>query len=67
LWEAYLDENFDLPADHLHEPASHIEHFIGPNLQDKLSESLDRPDRDPHGRPIPSDSTNTQSDPIAEE
>lgn len=53
LWESYLDANFDLPADHLHEPASHVEHYIGPALQDRLAESLDRPHRDPHGRDIP--------------
>ncbi|MCH7988323.1 MAG: metal ABC transporter permease, partial [Planctomycetes bacterium] len=35
LWEAYLDEHFDLPADHLHEPAEQIEHYIGPDLQER--------------------------------
>lgn len=53
LWEAYLQENFDLPADHLHEPAERIEHFIGPELQERLDRALDSPDRDPHGREIP--------------
>jgi ABC-type Mn2+/Zn2+ transport system permease subunit/Mn-dependent DtxR family transcriptional regulator len=53
LWEAYLDQNFDLPADHLHEPASRIEHFIGPALQDRLARALDLPAVDPHGKAIP--------------
>ncbi|GAB4147835.1 MAG: iron chelate uptake ABC transporter family permease subunit [Planctomycetaceae bacterium] len=62
LWEAYLDENFDLPADHLHEPAERFEHYIGPNLQEKLSQSLDRPSRDPHGRQIPVESPDLPTD-----
>ena len=53
LWEAYLVEHFELPLDHLHESASRVEHFIGPDLQEELSEALNRPERDPHGQPIP--------------
>ncbi|QDV32624.1 metal ABC transporter permease [Tautonia plasticadhaerens] len=53
LWESYLNENFDLPADHLHDPAERIEHFIGPALRAELAAALDRPDADPHGRAIP--------------
>ena len=53
LWEAYLDHHFDLPPDHLHAPAERIEHFIGPELQDRLARELDRPELDPHGSAIP--------------
>lgn len=53
LWEAYLVENFQLPLDHLHEPAEKIEHFIGPALQQQLAESLPKTTVDPHGREIP--------------
>ena len=53
LWEAYLDQHFDLPADHLHEPAERIEHYIGPALQDELAAALRTPERDPHGSAIP--------------
>ncbi len=53
LWEAYLGENFDLPPDHLHDPATQMEHFIGPDLQGQLAAELHNPARDPHGRPIP--------------
>ncbi len=53
LWEAYLVEHFQLPLDHLHEPAERIEHFIGPELQQQLAESLPKADTDPHGREIP--------------
>lgn len=53
LWEAYLDKNFHLPLDHLHAPAERIEHFIGPELQQQLAESLPKAALDPHGREIP--------------
>jgi len=57
LWEAFLDEHFELPTDHLHEPASRIEHFIGPALQEKLEREVARSDVDPHGRAIPPSQT----------
>lgn len=57
LWESYLDEYFDLPPDHLHEPAEQIEHFIGPALQHKLAAALHEPAQDPHGRRIPGEET----------
>lgn len=53
LWESYLNENFALPADHLHDPAERLEHFIGPALRAELAKALDRPEADPHGRAIP--------------
>lgn len=53
LWEAYLGENFQLPPDHLHDPAMRMEHFIGPDLQGQLASELNHPAIDPHGRPIP--------------
>jgi Mn-dependent DtxR family transcriptional regulator len=46
-------QNFQLPLDHLHEPAERIEHFIGPELQQQLAESLPKTAVDPHGRDIP--------------
>jgi len=53
LWEAFLDKNFDLPLDHLHESAKRMEHFIGPDLQKELAADLEEPGVDPHGRAIP--------------
>ncbi len=53
LWEAYLEKHFELPRDHLHEPASRIEHYLGPDLQQELSKELSTPAQDPHGRLIP--------------
>jgi len=53
LWEAYLEKHFELPRDHLHEPASRIEHYLGPDLQQELSQELATPAHDPHGQEIP--------------
>jgi Mn-dependent DtxR family transcriptional regulator len=53
LWETYLDENFELPVDHLHEAAHRMEHYIGPRLQDELAAGLVDATHDPHGRAIP--------------
>lgn len=53
LWEIYLYENFSLPLDHVHEPASRIEHYLGPDLREKLAAELASPPSDPHGRAIP--------------
>lgn len=53
LWESYLGENFNLAPDHLHDAAERMEHFIGPKLQEKITEELRERESDPHGRPIP--------------
>ncbi|MCP4175052.1 MAG: iron ABC transporter [Fuerstiella sp.] len=53
LWEAYLKENFNLPPDHLHDPAEDMEHFIGPGVQQQITEDLSQSAEDPHGRAIP--------------
>lgn len=53
LWEAYISEHFEIPPDHLHEPASRIEHYITPDMQAQLEAELQHPDRDPHGSSIP--------------
>jgi len=53
LWEAFLGQNFELPIDHLHAPATRIEHFIGPELQTELAAQLEEPHTDPHGKQIP--------------
>ena len=53
LWESWLNQNFDLPPDHLHDPAEAMEHFIGPALQRQLEDDLQQPSADPHGREIP--------------
>lgn len=52
LWETWLAERCGLPADHVHEPAHRMEHFIDENLADMVADDLGRPTVDPHGREI---------------
>lgn len=54
LWEAYMAKHFELPDDHLHETAHRVEHFIDEDIQHRLQTELDTPNKDPHGKSIPS-------------
>lgn len=53
LWELYLAERLHLPADHVHEEAETMEHLLTPELAAQLEAALATPERDPHGRVIP--------------
>jgi len=53
LWEAYLVEHVGLAADHVHEGADRVEHFLDEQFQRRLEQRLDDVRRDPHGKPIP--------------
>ncbi len=53
LWEAYLVEHLGLPADHVHDPAERMEHFIDTRLQEQIVADLSDAQKDPHGREIP--------------
>ena len=53
LWESYLVQQLGLPADHVHDPAERIEHFIGERMRAALERELDDTSHDPHGRDIP--------------
>ncbi|MFQ5413664.1 MAG: metal ABC transporter permease [Phycisphaerae bacterium] len=53
LWESYLAKHFGLAADHLHEPAERMEHFITAEMETDIVEDIRDAARDPHGRPIP--------------
>jgi len=53
LWESFLEANFDLPPDHLHEPAERMEHFLDPDLQQQLDQQLAGRQIDPQGKVIP--------------
>ena len=55
LWEAYLVEHLGLPADHVHNPAARIEHFIDGRLQEQIVADLSDSRLDPHGRGIPTE------------
>ena len=53
LWEKYLSENKQLPAQQVHNAAEYAEHIIDDNIADKLDEILGHPSLDPHGQFIP--------------
>lgn len=53
LWEAYLSEYMQLPADHVHRDAEEMEHILTPELEARLEALLKRPRVDPHGEAIP--------------
>lgn len=53
LFESYMEKHFDLPADHLHETAHFVEHFLDEELRAQMKDELNSPDVDPHGRRIP--------------
>lgn len=55
LWESYLSREFELPPDHVHDPAEMMEHFLDSPLREEIASELPphSGDTDPHGRPIP--------------
>lgn len=54
LWELYLTNAANYQADHVHEDAERIEHVLGEEMVRQLERRLAFPNRDPHGRAIPS-------------
>ncbi|MFN0068753.1 MAG: metal ABC transporter permease [Limisphaerales bacterium] len=55
LWELYLTHAAHIPADHVHDDAENIEHVLGEETVRQLEKRLAYADRDPHGRPIPTE------------
>ncbi len=53
LWEAYLAEHLRLGDARMHTDASRAEHFLDPDLHQRLASELDHPELDPHGQTIP--------------
>lgn len=53
LWEVYL-VFLGQGVEKVHRSAEEMEHIINPELEEKLSELLGNPKRDPHAQPIPS-------------
>ncbi len=53
LWELYLTQQLQLPSDHVHDDAEGIEHVITPDMEARLIELLNRPEKDPHEQTIP--------------
>jgi manganese/zinc/iron transport system permease protein len=53
LWELFLSTHFKLDSDHVHQDAEGIEHLITPEIEARLMEELNQPDKDPHDKEIP--------------
>jgi manganese/zinc/iron transport system permease protein len=53
LWELYLTRRLDLALDHVHRDAEEMEHALPPEVVAELEETLENPELDPHGHPIP--------------
>lgn len=53
LWEMYLSQYMQLPADHVHRDADQMEHIMTPEMEAQLEALLGYPRVDPHGEPIP--------------
>jgi len=53
LWEMYLSKYLHMEADHVHEGAESLEHFITPEMELILEKELGFPETDPHDKPIP--------------
>lgn len=53
LWEVYLTKYLNIASDHVHDDAESVEHIITPELEQRLQEFLDFPERDPHQKQIP--------------
>ncbi|RQG91421.1 metal-dependent transcriptional regulator [Natrarchaeobius halalkaliphilus] len=54
LLEAYLTEHLDYDWSEVHAEADRLEHHISEVFEARVAESLDDPEVDPHGSPIPS-------------
>jgi DtxR family Mn-dependent transcriptional regulator len=54
LIEAFLAESLKMPWDRVHDEAEVLEHYISEELEERMSNALGDPSRDPHGDPIPS-------------
>ncbi len=54
LWELYLTFEANYAPDHVHDDAERIEHLLGEEIVKQLEERLNFPNKDPHGKLIPS-------------
>lgn len=55
LWEQYLNQQLQIPKDHVHDDAESMEHLITPEIEKELKDFLGTPHYDPHQSLIPYD------------
>jgi DtxR family transcriptional regulator, Mn-dependent transcriptional regulator len=53
LLETFLHRSLHVPLERVHAEAERIEHVISDDVALRIAELLHRPERDPHGHPIP--------------
>ncbi len=53
LWERFLTDLLDFPADSVHEIAGQLEHAAPQEVTERLARLLGNPENCPHGDPIP--------------
>ncbi len=53
LWEVYLVDFLGVGAERVHRSAEEMEHILTPEIEQRLTELLNDPKRDPHKQPIP--------------
>jgi DtxR family Mn-dependent transcriptional regulator len=53
LIETFLVQQLGYGWDQVHDEADHLEHAVSDFLVERIDETLGRPERDPHGDPIP--------------
>lgn len=53
LWEQYLQDQAGVDPSRVHPQAEKMEHFTNKQLRQRLDRATDKPQVDPHGRPIP--------------
>lgn len=53
LWELYLNTYLKIAPDHVHDDAEAIEHIITPEIEERLEQLLQYPEKDPHLTAIP--------------
>jgi len=57
LWEVYMARHFAVPETGMHAAAERVEHYIDSPLRETLDAELERPQIDPQGKNIPSQSS----------
>ncbi len=53
LWELYLTSQLNVKEERVHQSAEEMEHILTPEIEEKLTDLLKNPERDPHQKIIP--------------
>ncbi len=53
LWEVYLTHSLGRDVERVHKNAEEMEHILTPDLEQRLTQLLANPKKDPHHQPIP--------------